>query len=1157
MFCIVGAQNQKVVDSLETIIQSKASEEIRLKAYLDIAKTLNSNDSELLEKYINDGIVLSQKVKNEKARLLLTSYKGDILISKSPANAEKARVIYKEVLAISQQQKLDEVSIKMYIKIAFSYYLERNFNAAIANYLEGHKMYERFSNKNSIDFPYKLLAGLYWQQKNFKQAHFFTEKRMEDNTSNDPLITADCYVMKGIIYADNGNKEKGLEYFKKSVVVFKELGIKQPQARILFNIGTAYFQSSNFNAALDNYHSSRKLYEELKDTVKVIENKSFIGLAHLNLQQEDSAFYYIDQVFDYYKEKGKVNALIFEYQKVGEWYFLQGKLTKTLQLYYDALKSAEELKNKAQVANMYRLIGNVHKSQDNFEQAINYHEQALENYGVLKDSSNVAKTKNDISELFIKTNQYQKALSYSTKALQQFQSFQDSCQIRESQLIIGKAYLGLQKLDSATNYLNKVLPKSSICNLPELITEAYIALGQVYISQNQESTAVTNFEKALTSANATNDRQGIKEATKYLYPIYQRKGNYQKAFETLELYQASKDSLFDADNTRTLIQKELEYEYEKQKQEEVFLQQQNELKQQQVVERQRWIIYIVILMSLALIAIVFSLYRNSANKKKANELLNQQNLEIAKQKAALEELDVSKSRLYANISHELRTPLTLISSPIQYMLSNEKNQFDANQIQQLELVKRNTKQLKGLVDDILALSKLESNKLELYEETLDINAFVSRSVSNYHSLAKHLGITYEFKSEIPEETYVLLDREKVEKIINNLISNAMKHTPSSGYVTFLAAVDNDILHIQVTDSGFGIPEEDLPHIFDRFFQSKNADNTLQGGTGIGLALVKELVQLMNGKITVSSEVGKGSIFSLYLPFKEIGSSKVEETAAFFAEEVEDLPDTNEHFTKNTQQYNLLIVEDHPDMQRFIQQLLNPKYNVYTANNGKQALEVLKKTTIDLIVSDVMMPEMDGQALLKALKNHESYYAIPVIMLTALSNDDSKLEALMLGVDDYLSKPFSPEELMARVHNLLERYTVRQMVAKEIEAAIQSETSEHQFETTTVKQTDAEWLKEVEKSIQKELENIDFNIGSLADQFFLSSRQFQRKIKKITGLTPKKFQQEVALQEARKLLENQTYKNVKAIAFTIGMSNVWRFSQLYEHRFGKKPSEYFT
>jgi signal transduction histidine kinase len=307
------------------------------------------------------------------------------------------------------------------------------------------------------------------------------------------------------------------------------------------------------------------------------------------------------------------------------------------------------------------------------------------------------------------------------------------------------------------------------------------------------------------------------------------------------------------------------------------------------VKRQRWLIYTTIFGCLAFIGVAFSFYRNSKNKKKANDLLSQQNLKIVKQKEELEQLDESKSSLYANISHELRTPLTLISSPIQYMLTNQKDQLNANQITQLKVVERNATQLKGLVNDILDLSKLESNKIELQEEALAIVPYLRKTVSNFDSLAQHLGIHYEMTTDIPEDTYAVLDRDKVEKVINNLLSNAIKHTPSGGTVKFSASIEGDTFQFQVIDTGHGIPENDLPYIFDRFFQSKNSHDTLQGGTGIGLALAKELVQLMHGELTVTSTLKEGSTFSLSLAYKEAEALTIDDAQLEFQEEESSLP----------------------------------------------------------------------------------------------------------------------------------------------------------------------------------------------------------------------------------------------------------------------------
>lgn len=1157
----IFSQTQQILDSLTKVIESEVSDTERLKAYKVAVEKLELKDSVLTDRYMREGIKLSEKLDDEESMLLLKLVKGDILLKKSINNVNEVRGIYKDVLAVSKQKKFYGITSKVLHKMSHSYYIKNDYSTAISFLLENLIIYESLSDKTELEFPFKSLAGFYWLQKNYKKAIFYTQKRLEDNElRRDPFVIADSYNLMGILYASNGNKQEALVNFKKSIEEFTKLGDKKSQALILSNMGSAYYFLNNYDQALINYQHSLQLYTELKNEKMMMKAMDFIGMVHLNLKQQDSAFYYFDQSLNFYKNTGDVKMLIGGYQRIGKWYFAQGQLSKTLQLYYDALKDAEKFKDTFEIANMYHFIADVHSSQGNSDEAITYEQKALINYNSLQDSSRVAKTKNNISELLINTKKYTQALSYSKEALKQFQSFQDSCSISESYLTIGKAYFGLKQLDSAKYYLNNVVPLASMCNKSEITASAYITLGQIYKFQNQENTALIAFEKAVSYAKVSQDRQIIKEATESLYPLYQQKGQYKKAFETLNLYQANKDSLFNQENTRSVIQKEVAYDFEKKQQEESFLQKQKEIEQNQVYERQRWIIYIATLGCFALVGTAFSFYRNSQNKKKANELLIHQNLEISKQKKELEKLHESKSRLYANISHELRTPLTLISSPIQYMLANEKNQFNENQVKQLKMVERNVTQLKGLVNDILDLSKLESNKLELQEEELAIVPFLQKVASNFHSLAQHLGITYEMNLDIPNDTFALLDREKVEKIINNLLSNAIKHTSAGGLVKFSASIKKNTLHFQVIDTGYGIPEEDVPYIFDRFFQSKNSQDTLQGGTGIGLALAKELTQLMNGQLTVHSELKKGSTFSLMLAYKEVTAPKIDATV-FEEDEVSNFIDIQNETLKTTHKHTILIVEDHPDMQRFIHQLLANQYQTFVANNGKQALEILAKEAIDLVVSDVMMPEMNGYELLQELKNHDSYFKIPVVMLTALKNEDSKLKALTIGVDDYVSKPFSPEELMARVANLLQRYEVRQTVAKEIaeeakELQIEAVASEALDSEQDIKQKDLEWLKKVESSIRSELENAEFNIGSLAETFFLSQRQFQRKMKQITGLTPKKFQQEVALQESRKLLENKTFATVKAIAYSMGMSNVWRFSQLYEQRFGKNPSDYF-
>ncbi len=547
----------------------------------------------------------------------------------------------------------------------------------------------------------------------------------------------------------------------------------------------------------------------------------------------------------------------------------------------------------------------------------------------------------------------------------------------------------------------------------------------------------------------------------------------------------------------------------------------------------------------------------------------------------MRELEELRTRFFINTSHELRTPLTLISSPVQQLL-RENDNLSPSVKKDLKLVERNTNKLKELVNNIMDLSKLESNKLELFEDKILIVSFLNRVVNNYDSLASHLGIKYDHSIDLDKDTVALIDAGKLEKIINNLLSNAIKHTPSGGEVTLNASLINEELIVKVIDTGKGISNEDQLHIFNRYYQTNQAHSDLQGGTGIGLALVKELTHLLNGTIEVESTLGEGSIFTLVLPFQSVSDVVNDDQIQILnsEEEIDELEylhatPVNAFEKKHT----VLIVEDNRDMQQFINRLLSNRYHTKLANHGKDALDVLSKETIHLVVSDVMMPEMDGYSLLEEVKNNKELRKIPFIILTALNNEDHRLKALTLGVDDYLGKPFLPEELLARTHNLLERYEERisfkidepsqqkevtqQKVSSQQKEVTQEKEVTNIFEeehknTLTQAKSEAEkdWVQKVETIMREELENPDFNISDLAGQLFLSDRQFQRRMKQLTGLTPKKFQIEVALQTARELLERGAYGSVKAISFSVGMSNVWRFSQLYEARFGKKPSTYF-
>lgn len=523
---------------------------------------------------------------------------------------------------------------------------------------------------------------------------------------------------------------------------------------------------------------------------------------------------------------------------------------------------------------------------------------------------------------------------------------------------------------------------------------------------------------------------------------------------------------------------------------------------------------------------------------------------IEQQAEDLKALDKVKSRFFANISHELRTPLTLILGPLSYILDNN-NWAEEHLRRQLNTMQRNGKNLMQLIEEILDLSKLEANKLELLEEATPIRQFIDYIFITFEAQFRSQGLDSEIVYHLDsEELHLLLDRKKMEKILNNFLSNAIKFTPKGGKITLGLEEQKEIILLSVQDTGKGIHPKDLPHIFERFYQSNQAERKLYGGTGIGLALVNEFAELMGGKAYASSQLGTGSQFYFELPKKVV---KIEPTK--FIQETEKELD-EELITSIGTDFTILVVEDNEDMRAFIVELLSARYTtVLTAQNGVEGLAQLQEhnTNIHLIVSDVMMPEMDGLTMLKQIKAHKVWYKIPVIMLTALAAERDKLNALIVGVDDYLTKPFSVNELLIRAQNLL--YNYHQRLKFQAEDQEDSSTEHQQLPSKELSATDTAWIKEIEQKIKDSIPNKIMSVEELAAAAFLGKRQLTRKIKLITGLTPGKFIREIQLQLALKQLEDGNAISITEVTFDNGFEQISTFSRLFKKRFGKPPSEY--
>lgn len=548
-------------------------------------------------------------------------------------------------------------------------------------------------------------------------------------------------------------------------------------------------------------------------------------------------------------------------------------------------------------------------------------------------------------------------------------------------------------------------------------------------------------------------------------------------------------------------------------------------------------------------------------QKKLEEIVKERTLQIQQDKQTIEnqaeelrQLDQVKSRFFANVSHELRTPLTLMLGPIGSVLKSDK--MDTKSRRFLKTAQKNGKNLLNLVNEILDLSKLESGSLTVNEEPVKACELVKRLFSQYDSFAQQKGIRVSLKCLVDPDYTLMMDVNKFEKIFNNLLSNALKFTKEEDSIEVIFGEQKDRVYLRVSDTGEGIHPDDLPHIFDRFYQSKQPTAPTQGGTGIGLALSRELAYSLQGEIKVESELGEGTIFTLELPRKvvqmdmDLRALPVVDMEEIIAEPApaEIIPTPSEG-----KKPTLLVVEDNEDLRNYIQQVLSTHYIVKTAENGAEAFSMLTNNpdsdngqTVDLIISDVMMPVMDGFELLEKLKSSDRLSGLPVVMLTARAALQDKLKALRIGVDDYMLKPFDEEELLARVSNLITNYRERTKTALET-------TEEEKFAGVTGE--DRTWLEELETFTQQNAGNFNLTADMMADEMALSRTQLFRKIKQLTGLTPTQYVQEVRFSQARSLLEDKAYSTVKAVAYEVGFKHVKNFSQQFKKRYGKSPSDY--
>ncbi len=524
----------------------------------------------------------------------------------------------------------------------------------------------------------------------------------------------------------------------------------------------------------------------------------------------------------------------------------------------------------------------------------------------------------------------------------------------------------------------------------------------------------------------------------------------------------------------------------------------------------------------------------------------------------LREINSLKTKLYTNITHEFRTPITVILGMAESIKERVK-QTKIDIASPIEMIERNSKSLLSLVNQILDLSKLEKGKLNLNLEQSNIIIHLKYLTESFHSYAKEKNIDLIFYNEI-DKVIMDFDKNKITQILSNLISNAIKFCNENDKVIVHVKqkVKNNqaYLIIKVKDSGVGISPKNLPFIFDRFYQAENNENNKYDGTGIGLALTKELVKLMDGEIQVESELNKGTKLTILLPIKN--------EAPIESKENVEKPKSSTKNIKTITEFNLdidlpicLIVEDNDDVATYIKMCLSEKYQILYANNGMLGVELALKYIPDIIVSDIMMPEKNGFELCQEIKEDIKTNHIPIILLTAKTAEDDKLSGLKLGADAYLTKPFNKEELLIRMERLIAIRKTLQFRYKNISSLDISKNETPKTEKNVLKQENTDindnFIIDIIKLINENIEDENFNAASLSDKLFISESQLYRKLKALTNTSTAIFIRKIRLKKAKELLET-TQLNIAEICYKTGFSSPSWFSKVFKKEFGYSPNK---
>lgn len=962
-------------------------------------------------------------------------------------------------------------------------------------------------------------------------------------------------------------------YAQKASALAIAKGFKKGIARADLNIGNYFLNKGAIDSCFFYYRKSQKVYREIGDLDGVHDINYNTGYIYWATGEYDKSIEFYNKDFHYRQEINDTSGIADGFLNIGNVYLAKGNNKKAFESLLESIPYFLQVKDSLSVAKVQSNLGIIQWNFDNYDLALQDFFEALKVFEKEGDRYSMASCFENIAGVYKDLKNFELALKYYRYSFIQSELLDDARLKTSFYFNIGTIKAVLKELDSARYYLRKgeklaldgdykdllslsykelgvlhsekdpekaieLINKSIRLNEEIGLERFYIvssleALGAIYENKKQFSKAIDHYKRGLKIAKEIDSKRLEATISYDLYRIYKALGNTGASLSNLENYRIINDSVVFEETNKSIIAREIQYETAKKEQQIIQLTNEQTLKNAEIKTQSALIkqrssqrnLLLVVLLGLATISLL--LFRNYRTKLKTKELVN------TKQK----EFEKLRSKFFANISHEFRTPLTLIDGPINDLLAESTDQKSKTN---LEIIKRNSHRLKRLINQLLDFSKLEANKLIINKKEVAVFKFLRAITASFSSLAANHDLNY--KIEIPSSNKIaFLDEEKIEIVIYNLISNAIKYTLPGGEVYLSVEEKKHGIKITVTDTGIGLDHDDKERIFERYYRSKDG-HTIEG-TGIGLALSKELIELMNGTIQVESEKGKGTTFIIELPLEitEI-SSDINIKVAI----TNDDKNKKEKIKLPADANKILLVEDNEDLRTYIKGILGNHYQLLEAIDGEKGLKIAQKEIPDIIISDLMMPKMEGDELCRLLKSDEKTSHIPFIMLTAKATEEDKIKGLAYGADDYLTKPFDKKELQLKIKNTIEqRMRLQQKLQKELITSPDRE---------NISSKEDRFILKLRDIIVDNLNEADLNISFLCAEMALSRVQLYRKVLALTGLSTSDFIRKIRIQKAAQLLESN-WGTISEVAYEVGFNNLSYFTKCFKEFYDQTPSAF--